>query len=110
MKKYLIGLLFFVALPVFANSPINVVTIKAFVIHDSNTHIYVVVEPGVTHNEGCQRSDILVVLKSNPSFPQMYSALLAAYYANGKISGWVNGCDSQSGVSAPILTRLDLVK
>lgn len=110
MKKYFSVFFLFLVMPVFANSPIRVVTIKTLVIHDSNSQVYVTVEPAFTHNEGCQSNDVLVVLKSNPSFPQIYSALLASYHVNGKITGWVNGCDSQSGVSSPILTRLDLVK
>lgn len=93
----------------FANSPINIVGIKGIVIHDFGTEIHIVADVTVTNSESCVQNDRLVVLKSNPSFKEIYSAALAIYLSGGKFSGWVNGCGSVA-ISAPILTRMDLVK
>lgn len=108
IKVLLLSIIFVFSSSVFANGPIAAVTIKGLTIHDFGNEVFINLNSPVTNAEGCQRSDVLVILKTHPLFKEMYAAVLATYQANGKIAGWVNGCNQTAG--APILTRLDLVR
>lgn len=108
IKVLLLSIIFVFSSSVFANGPIAAVTIKGLTIHDFGNEVFINLNSPVTNAEGCQRSDVLVILKTHPLFKEMYAAVLATYQTNGKIAGWVNGCNQTAG--APILTRLDLVR
>lgn len=90
-----------------ANSSFSSTTISGVVVHDFGNEIIIELANSVSNGEDCSINSSFVLLKSHPSFDQMYAAILSAFHAGTKIEGWVNGCHSWS---MPILTRLDLKK
>lgn len=108
MKKIFVFLCICFSMNCFANSPLNQNTITAIVLHDFGNEVFIYTLSPITNQEGCQKNSVITLQKNHPFFKEMYSALLATYYAGGKFSGWVNGCNPI--LSSPILTRLDLVK
>lgn len=94
----------------FAASSLNRNLIKSIVVHDFGDAVLVQTATPTQSQEVCRDKDWLVLKKSHVLFKEMYAALLATYHANGAFSGWVNGCDTGHGLSAPVLLRVDLIK
>lgn len=91
-----------------ANSEFSQTTIKRVVVHDFGKSILIITKDNIISGEGCTNNTSMTLLKTHPSFNEMYSAILSAFHSNTIIGGWVNGCDPV--FKTPILTRLDLIK
>lgn len=91
-----------------ANTEFSQTTIKRVVVHDFGKSILIITKDNISSGEGCTNNTSMSLLKTHPSYNEMYSAILSAFHSNTIIGGWVNGCDPV--FKTPVLTRLDLIK
>jgi hypothetical protein len=90
-----------------ANSPFTESLLTGITLHDAGNVIIVTFSSDIANAETCSINNQMVVEKTHPFFKEIYSALLASFTTNTKVSGWVNGCYEWG---MPKMTRLDLTK
>ena len=90
----------------YANNSFYQSKVNKVILHDFGV-VLIELEGVVQTEEACSNKSALVLQRTNQHFSEMFASLLAAYHADTKISGWVNGCDEKH--NKPILTRLDLM-
>lgn len=108
IMKYIIILIFCFSPCCWANSSFTADSINRLVVHDFGQHILVYFPSDVTNAEQCASNNGVALKKEHPLFNEMYAALLSTFHGNGRLSGWVNGCDPF--FKMPLLTRVDLTK
>lgn len=81
--------------------------VTKLVAHDTG-HVFVYTDPALTVGfAGCSNVSHLQVSSANPSFKNIYAALLTALTSQGAVVGWVSGCNSPV-YEGPLLTRVDI--
>lgn len=81
--------------------------VAKLVAHDTG-HVFVYTGPALPGGfAGCSNVGYLQVSSANPSFKNIYAALLTALTSQGAVVGWVSGCNSPV-YEGPLLTRVDI--
>lgn len=79
------------------------------VAHDTG-HVFVYTDPALPNGfSGCTNVAYLQVSSNNPSFKNIYAALLTALTTQSSVVGWVSSCSSPV-YEGPLLTRLDIAR